>query len=45
MNSSRRLVVATMNYCTIDPTPTIAVGDVREGMGPILEEDGMEDKV
>ena len=44
MNSSRRLGIANMNYCLIDPTPTIAVGDVRQALGPILEEDGMEDK-
>ena len=42
MNSSRRLGVATMNYCLIDPTPTIVVGDVREALDPILGGDEME---
>ena len=42
MNSSRRLGVATMNYCLIDPTPTIVVGDVRAALGPIPGGDDME---
>ena len=42
MNSSKRLGVATMNHCWIDPIPTIGVGAVRAALGPTLGEDDME---